>query len=69
MQEIIFLRSKQYGYLSNDRQSLKSKGTTKAVIRYDMKYAEMKSCLKPNTKDIYKSMFTLNNDKHAMYKK
>ena len=63
------MRSKQYSYLIEGeyKETIKCKGITKAVIKYNIKFNEMKNCLNPKSKDIYKKMSTLNNKNHAMY--
>ena len=63
------MRSKQYSYLTEGefKATTKCKGITKAVIKNNIKFDEMKNCLNPKSKDIYKEMCTLNNKNHAMY--
>ena len=69
MTEIVFMRSKQYSYLTEGefKATTKCKGITKAVIKNNIKFNEMKKCLNPKSKHIYKEMCTLNNKNHAMY--
>jgi len=68
MSEIVFMRSKQYGYIEEKKESLKCKGITRAVVKNKTKFIEMKKCINPEAEFVYKDMYTLANKGHDMYK-
>ena len=70
MSELVFLRSKAYAYLIENKDVKKLKGITKTTINKSLTFDDYKNILiKPYININYHKMFLLNSDKHEMFVK
>ena len=65
MSELVFLRSKAYAYLVENKDVKKLKGITKTTIIKSLTFDDYKNVLiKPYININYHKMFLLNSDEH-----
>ena len=70
MSELVFLRSKAYAHLVENKDVKKLKGITKTTMYKSLTFDDYKNVLiKPYTNINYHKMFLLNSDKHEMFVK
>ena len=70
MSELVFLRSKAYAYLVENKDVKKLKGIIKTTINKSLTFDDYKNVLiKPYININYHKMFLLNSDKHEMFVK
>ena len=70
MSELVFLRSKAYAYLVENKDVKKLKGITKTTTNKSLTFDDYKNVLlNPYININYHKMFLLNSDKHEMFVK